>query len=181
MQVTTTALDGVLKIEPSVFTDDRGWFYESFNAAAFEAATGASAHFVQDDHSMSTRGVLRGLHYQLPRAQGKIVRVIRGEIFDVVVDLRRRSSTHGRWHSELLSAHNRTMLWIPAGFAHGFLTLSESAEVLYKVTDQWCPDHQHCIRWDDPTLAIRWPLDGPPAMSPKDRGGQPFDCAPQFD
>lgn len=181
MQFTKTTLDGVLTIEPSVFGDDRGWFYESFNAAAFESATGTSVAFVQDDHSLSSRGVLRGLHYQLPRAQGKIVRVARGEVFDVVVDLRRSSTTFGKWHAEVLSEVNRRMLWIPEGFAHGFLALSERAEVLYKMTDHWCPAQQHCIRWDDPTLAIRWPLEGPPAISAKDRDGVSFDRAPQFD
>lgn len=172
MKVTPLALPEVLLVEPKVFGDDRGFFFESFNRATFKVATGLDLDFVQDNHSKSARGVLRGLHYQLPpKAQGKLVRAVAGEIFDVVVDVRRRSPTFGRWIGEVLSSDNKKQLWIPAGFAHGFLTLSETAEVLYKATDTWAPEHERCIAWDDPALAITWPLQRKPTLSGKDAQG----------
>lgn len=182
MQVRPTAIADVLVIEPRVFGDDRGFFFESFNRKAFEAAIGRAVDFVQDNHSLSARGVLRGLHYQLPRPQGKLVRVVRGEVFDVAVDLRRASPTFGRWVGETLSAENKRQLWIPEGFAHGFLVLSEQAEFLYKTTDYWHPQHERCIRWDDPELAIAWPLgDREPIVSAKDARGASLREAPAFD
>ncbi len=182
MEVRATALPGVLVLEPKVFGDARGSFFESFNQRAFDAAVGRSVRFVQDNHSLSTRGVLRGLHYQLPRPQGKLVRVVRGEVFDVAVDLRRGSPTLGRWVGEALSAGNRRQLWIPEGFAHGFLVLSDAAEFLYKTTDYWHPEHERCIRWDDPALGVAWPgLDGPPTVSAKDAAGTAFAAAALFD
>jgi dTDP-4-dehydrorhamnose 3,5-epimerase len=169
MKVVPTALAGVLCIEPRVFGDDRGFFYESFNQLAFNQATGLDLHFVQDNHSKSARNVLRGLHYQLPgKAQGKLVRVVAGAVFDVAVDIRKDSPAFGRWVGEELSAENKRQLWIPAGFAHGFLVLSESAEFLYKTTDYYAPDYERCIAWNDPALAILWPLQGTPMLSGKD-------------
>jgi dTDP-4-dehydrorhamnose 3,5-epimerase len=181
MQARPTAIPDVLLVEPRVFGDDRGFFFESFNQRALEAAVGRSLSFVQDNHSLSGRGVLRGLHYQCPYPQGKLVRVTRGEVFDVAVDLRRSSPTFGRWAGELLSADNKRQLWIPEGFAHGFLVLSDAAEFLYKTTDYWRPEHERCIRWDDPDLAIAWPARGvTPLVSPKDAAGQRFADAPTF-
>ncbi|PTU74284.1 dTDP-4-dehydrorhamnose 3,5-epimerase [Pseudomonas mangrovi] len=168
MKVQPTSLEGVLILEPRVFEDDRGLFFESFNQRAFAAATGRDSPFVQDNHSLSRRGVLRGLHFQLQQPQGKLVRVLRGEIFDVAVDLRQGSASFGRWTAARLSAENRQQMWIPEGFAHGFLTLSEEAEVLYKTTDFYAPEHERSLRWDDPQLAIDWPLQGPPLLSAKD-------------
>ncbi len=182
MQVRPTAIPDVVVVEPKVFGDARGFFFESFNRKALEAALGRSIEFVQDNHSRSARGVLRGLHYQLPNPQGKLVRVIRGEVFDVAVDLRRPSPTVGRWVGETLSAENKRQVWIPEGFAHGFLVLSAEAEFLYKATDYWHPEHERCIRWDDPELAIRWPLEGaPPAVSAKDAKGASFREAAVFE
>ena len=175
MNAMPTALAGVYSIEPKVFGDDRGFFYESFNAARFAEITGASVEFVQDNHSRSARGVLRGLHYQeAPKAQGKLVRVIAGAVWDVAVDIRPGSPTYGRWIAEELSAANRRMLWIPAGLAHGFLTLEDGTEFLYKTTDYWSPSHERCIAWNDPDLGISWPLTAPPALSPKDAQGVAF-------
>jgi dTDP-4-dehydrorhamnose 3,5-epimerase len=176
MQVTATALDGVLILEPRVFGDARGFFMESWNARTFREATGCADAFVQDNHSRSTRGVLRGLHYQLPpMAQGKLVRVVAGEIFDVAVDLRRGSRTFGRWESVMLSAQNQRQLWVPAGFAHGFMVTSDVAEVLYKTTDYYAPQLERCIRWDDPRLAIAWPDVGvAPQLSDKDARAASF-------
>jgi dTDP-4-dehydrorhamnose 3,5-epimerase len=173
VQVRATSLRDVLAIEPRVFEDARGYFFESWNERAFEAA-GIRARFVQDNHSRSARNVLRGLHYQIGRPQGKLVRVAAGEVFDVAVDLRRSSPSFGRWEGMRLSAHNRRMLWIPPGFAHGFLVLSEHAEFLYKTTDYWAREAERTLRWDDPDLGIDWPLHGPPILSPKDMGGQRF-------
>ena len=170
MNVTPTVLPDVLVLEPKVFGDQRGFFLESWNERAF-AAAGIRAHFVQDNHSRSGRNVLRGLHYQLRQAQGKLVRVIAGEIYDVAVDIRRRSPSFGRWAGERLSADNRRMLWIPSGFAHGFLVVSESAEVLYKTTDYYAPEHERSIAWNDPELAIEWPLAGEPLLSARDAAG----------
>lgn len=171
MKVISSELPGVLILEPRVFGDERGFFYESFNARSFEQATGRSCAFVQDNHSRSQRGVLRGLHYQLQQTQGKLVRVSAGEIYDVAVDIRRSSPTFGRWIGVHLSAENKRQLWLPEGFAHGFLTLSEYAEVLYKTTDYYAPAHERCIRWDDPSLAIDWPFAEAPQLSTKDQAG----------
>lgn len=171
MKVIASELPEVLILEPRVFGDDRGFFYESFNARAFSEATGLNRAFVQDNHSRSQRGVLRGLHYQLQQAQGKLVRVTAGEVYDVAVDIRRSSPTFGQWTGVHLSAENRRQLWLPEGFAHGFLVLSEVAEVLYKTTDYYAPAHERCIRWDDPSLAIDWPLDSAPQLSAKDQAG----------
>ncbi len=175
MKATATALEGVYLIEPRVFGDERGFFYESFNDEAFRRLTGAQVSFVQDNHSRSARGVLRGLHYQTaPKAQGKLVRVTAGAVWDVVLDIRAGSATYGRWIGEELSAANRRQLWIPAGLAHGFVTLLDGTEFLYKTTDYWSPPHERCIAWNDPTLAIPWPLDGAPSLSPKDERGVSF-------
>jgi dTDP-4-dehydrorhamnose 3,5-epimerase len=171
MITTTELLEGVLLLEPKVFGDERGFFFESYNEAAFEQAVGKSVAFVQDNHSRSARGVLRGLHYQIKEPQGKLVRVVAGEVFDVAVDLRRSSSTFGQWAGATLSAENKRQLWIPEGFAHGFLVLSEYADFLYKTTRYWAPAHERCIAWNDPALAITWPIEGPPILSSKDRDG----------
>jgi len=180
MNVTGTPLPGVLLLEPGVFADARGFFFESYNERVFAAATGVNAHFVQDNHSRSTRNVLRGLHYQIRQPQGKLVRATVGEIFDVVVDLRKSSQTFGQWHASVLSAENKRMLWIPAGFAHGFLVVSEGAEIQYKTTDYWAPEHERCLLWNDPQLRVSWPLDGEPILSAKDAQGQPFAGADVF-
>jgi len=180
MNVTGTPLPGVLLLEPRVFADARGFFFESYNERVFTAATGVSAHFVQDNHSRSTRNVLRGLHYQIRQPQGKLVRATVGDIFDVVVDLRKSSPTFGQWHASVLSAENKRMLWIPAGFAHGFLVVSEGAEIQYKTTDYWAPEHERCLLWNDPQLRVSWPLDGEPILSAKDAQGQPFAGADVF-
>jgi len=172
MEVRPTRIPDVLIVEPRVFGDARGFFFESFNRRRFEAALGRPADFVQDNHSLSAKGVLRGLHYQLPHPQGKLVRVARGEVFDVAVDLRRGSPTFRQWVGEVLSAANRRQVWIPEGFAHGFLVLSDEAEFLYKTTDYWNPAHERCIRWDDPDLAIAWPVAGAaPLVAPRDAAG----------
>lgn len=169
MQATPTAIPEVVVLEPKVFGDDRGFFFESFNAKAFEQATGLKHEFVQDNHSKSARNVLRGLHYQVPpKTQGKLVRVVQGEVFDVALDLRKSSKTFGQWVGEVLSAENKRQLWIPTGFAHGFLTLSDTAEFLYKTTDYYSPEYERCIRWDDPEIGIAWPLTATPVLSAKD-------------
>ena len=157
MKIITTAIADVLIIEPRVFGDARGFFFESFNQSAFQKATGLSVNFVQDNHSRSAQGVLRGLHYQIEQAQGKLVRVVRGAVFDVAVDLRKSSATFGKWVGAELTEENKRQMWVPTGFAHGFLTLSESAEFLYKTTDYYAPQFERCIAWDDPTLAVAWP------------------------
>lgn len=175
MIVTATAIPDVLLIEPKVFGDERGFFFESFNASVFVQATGLDVGFVQDNHSKSARNVLRGLHYQLPpKAQGKLVRVVQGEVFDVAVDLRKGSKTLGNWVGQILSAENRLQLWIPPGFAHGFLTLSDTAEFLYKTTDYYSPAHERGLLWNDPALAIDWPLDGEPILAAKDAVARSF-------
>jgi dTDP-4-dehydrorhamnose 3,5-epimerase len=182
MKVIPTAIPGALIIEPKVFGDARGFFYESFNQQAFDAATGTRFSFVQDNHSRSAKGVLRGLHYQLaPRAQGKLVRVVRGAVFDVAVDLRRSSPTFGQWVGAELSEENQRQFWIPPGFAHGFLVLSESADFLYKTTDYYSPEHERCIAWDDPAIGISWPDAGlAPQLSAKDQQGRALAQAEVF-
>lgn len=171
----------IVLFEPNVFSDERGFFFESFNQKAFEEATGFSPTFVQDNHSESTKGVLRGLHYQLPpKAQGKLVRVIKGEVFDVVVDIRKNSPTFSHWLGEILTAENKKQLWIPEGFAHGFITLSETAEFLYKTTDYYAPEYEQCIRWDDPDIGIEWPTVDILSCSAKDQNGLPLKRADVF-
>jgi dTDP-4-dehydrorhamnose 3,5-epimerase len=180
MVVTDTAIADVKLIEPKVFGDERGFFLESWNQNAFDAA-GIDARFVQDNHSRSSRGVLRGLHYQMGPAQGKLVRVVSGAVFDVVVDLRASSSTCGKWVGYELSARNHRMLWIPPGFAHGFLTLEDGTDFLYKCTEFYAPASEHCLAWDDPTVGIDWPLgDITPRVSDKDRAGKPLADVPKF-
>ncbi|MBI6553353.1 dTDP-4-dehydrorhamnose 3,5-epimerase [Pseudomonas veronii] len=181
MKHTDLAISGLVLIEPRVFGDERGFFFESFNQEQFESAIGRSVKFVQDNHSRSVRNVLRGLHYQVRQPQGKLVRVVSGEIFDVAVDIRKGSETFGQWVGEVLSAENKRQLWIPEGFAHGFVVLSESAELLYKSTDYYAPAHERCIAWDDPRLAIEWPIDGTPTLSEKDTKGQLLSAAEVFD
>lgn len=172
MNVRPTSIPEVVVVEPRVFGDARGFFFESYNKKALEAAVGRPLDFVQDNHSLSARHVLRGIHYQRPHPQGKLVRVVRGEVFDVAVDLRRGSPTFGRWVGETLSAENKRQLWIPEGFGHGFLVVSDGAEFLYKTTDYWHPEDERCIRWDDPELGITWPLQGAtPVVSAKDARG----------
>lgn len=180
MKLTPLAIPGVLLIEPKVFGDDRGFFFESFNQAQFEAAMGRSLDFVQDNHSRSIKNVLRGLHYQIQQPQGKLVRVIQGEVFDVAVDLRKTSKTFGHWVGEILSAENKCQLWIPEGFAHGFVVLSETAEFLYKTTDYYAPAHERCIFWNDATLDIQWPPGIQPILSTKDVQGKAFNEADYF-
>ena len=182
MKVTESALPDVLIIEPRVFGDERGFFYESFNARAFEEATGVKAQFVQDNHSRSQKGVLRGLHYQIENPQGKLVRVTAGEVLDIAVDIRRGSKHFGQWFGLKLSAENAKQLWIPPGFAHGFVVLSDAAEFLYKTTDYYTPSAERCIRWDDPQLAIDWQFDPahPPTLSAKDQVGKRLDEAELF-
>ncbi|MEP6997227.1 MAG: dTDP-4-dehydrorhamnose 3,5-epimerase [Betaproteobacteria bacterium] len=171
MKVTPTDLPEVLLLEPKVFGDERGYFFESYNRRAL-AGAGVDVEFVQDNHSRSARGVLRGLHYQIEHAQGKLVRVTAGEVFDVAVDLRRSSPRFGRWCTVTLSAENRRMLWIPPGFAHGFLVTSDAAEFLYKTTDYWYPQHERSLLWSDPALGIRWPAPGAPLVAAKDAAGR---------
>ena len=171
MKVTSTAIPDVLIIEPKVFGDERGFFFESFNQLRFEEVAGVRCNFVQDNHSRSTRNVLRGLHYQIRQPQGKLVRVVAGEVFDVAVDIRKSSPTFGRWVGTRLSADNKRQLWIPPGFAHGFLVLSDTAEFLYKTTDYWAQEHERCLRWNDPAIGVEWPADASPQLSAKDRAG----------
>ena len=180
MNAVATTLPGVVILEPRVFGDERGFFFESFNARVFTQLTGLTPNFVQDNHSRSAHGVLRGLHYQIRQPQGKLLRCAVGEIFDVAVDLRRSSPFFGRWTGVRLSAENKRQLWIPEGFAHGFVTLSESAELLYKATDFYAPEHERCIIWNDTDLKIDWPLETPPLLSAKDRLGLPLREAETF-
>jgi dTDP-4-dehydrorhamnose 3,5-epimerase len=175
-----TAIAQVLVIEPAVFGDARGAFFESWNRRAFSKLAGHDVEFVQDNHSVSARGVLRGLHYQVRQSQGKLVRVVAGEVFDVVVDLRRSSPTFGRWVGERLSAENRRMMWVPEGFAHGFLVLSDMAEFLYKTTDYYAPEHERTLLWNDPAVGVKWPLEGAPVLKPKDAAGTPLASAETF-
>lgn len=180
MKVIPTDIPEVLLLEPRVFGDERGYFYESYNQRIFRDVTGLDVSFVQDNHSRSVKGVLRGLHYQVRQTQGKLVRCTLGEVFDVAVDLRKDSVTFGRWVGVHLSADNKRQLWVPAGFAHGFLVLSEIAEFLYKTTDYYAPEHERSILWNDPDLAIPWPLTEPPLLAEKDRLGQPLTEAETF-
>jgi dTDP-4-dehydrorhamnose 3,5-epimerase len=175
VKVTPTSLPEVLLIEPRVFGDTRGFFFESFNQRAFAQATGLDVQFVQDNHSKSARGVLRGLHYQIQQSQGKLVRAVDGEVFDVAVDLRKSSPNFGKWFGCVLSEENKKQLWVPAGFGHGFVVLSESAEFLYKTTDYYAPEHEQCIAWNDPDIGIAWPeIAGGPQLSAKDQLGKRF-------
>ena len=180
MRATATAIADVLVIEPKVFGDARGYFYESWNRRDFSALVGRDVDFVQDNHSLSMRGVLRGLHYQVRQPQGKLVRVISGEVFDVAVDLRRSSPTYARWVGERLSAENRRMMWIPEGFAHGLVVLSESAQFLYKSTDFYAPEHERTLIWNDADLAIEWPVEAPPVLKPRDAAGSRLRDAETF-
>lgn len=181
MEAIETAIPGVLIIEPKVFGDPRGSFFESYNQREFQHLTGCTDNFVQDNHSFSLRNILRGLHYQIRQPQGKLVRVVTGEVFDVAVDMRKSSPTFGQWSGTVLSAESKRMLWIPQGFAHGFLVLSEHAEFLYKTTAYWASEHERTIQWDDPDLAIDWPLHGSaPVLSVKDQAGRPFRQAEFF-
>jgi dTDP-4-dehydrorhamnose 3,5-epimerase len=181
LKVTATDLPGVLVLEPRVFRDERGFFLESYNRRTFRDATGLDVEFVQDNQSFSVRNVLRGLHYQIRQAQGKLVQVLAGEIFDVAVDIRRSSPNYGKWTAVTLNSSTQRMLWIPAGFAHGFIVLSEHALVLYKTTDYYAPAHERTIVWNDPTLAIRWPLEAEPIVNDKDRRGASFASAEVFE
>jgi len=174
MKLIQTDIPDVLILEPKIFGDSRGFFYESFNQNTFNALTDSNETFVQDNHSGSAKGVLRGLHYQIQQPQGKLVRVTAGEVFDVVVDLRKSSSTFGQWVGAYLSEGNKRQMWIPEGFAHGFLVISDFAEFLYKTTDFYAPEYERCIRWDDPDLNIDWPLNGSPTLSGKDKLGLSF-------
>lgn len=181
MKVTPTAIPEVLVIEPEVFGDARGFFFESFNQRAFKEATGLDVNFVQDNHSRSAKGVLRGLHYQLMQPQGKLMRVVRGAVFDVAVDLRKSSSTFGQWVGVELSEENHHQFWVPPGFGHGFAVLSESADLLYKTTDYFSTQHERCIAWNDPTIGIQWPpLESGPLLSTKDQAGTSFAEADVF-
>jgi dTDP-4-dehydrorhamnose 3,5-epimerase len=181
MQIRQLSIPDVILFEPKVFGDDRGFFFESFNKKVFEEATGLNKEFVQDNHSKSAKGVLRGLHYQLPpKAQGKLVRVVQGEVFDVAVDVRKNSPTFGLWVGEILSAENKKQMWIPEGFAHGFVTLSDTAEFLYKTTDYYSPAHERSIAWNDPTIAIDWAISGTPLLSAKDSVAPLFETVEIF-
>jgi dTDP-4-dehydrorhamnose 3,5-epimerase len=177
MNIIATDIPEVLIVEPKVFGDDRGFFYESFNQRQWEAATGLTRAFVQDNHSRSVKGVLRGLHYQIEQPQGKLVRCAVGEVYDVAVDLRKSSPTFGKWVGVVLSAANKRQLWVPEGFAHGFLVLSDVAEFLYKTTDYYAPEHERCISWSDPAIGIEWPCEGKPILSGKDAQGGSFQAA----
>ena len=180
MKATPLAIPDVILLEPKVFGDERGFFFESFNQAKFEAAIGRHVAFVQDNHSRSAKNVLRGLHYQIGQPQGKLVRVVQGEVFDVAVDIRKSSPTFGQWVGEILSAENNHQMWVPEGFAHGFVVLSETAEFLYKTTDYYAPEHERCIAWNDPAIAIQWPHVGVPALSAKDQQGKALADAEHF-
>jgi dTDP-4-dehydrorhamnose 3,5-epimerase len=180
MNATRLAIPDVIIFEPKVFGDDRGFFFESFNERVFEETVGRPVHFVQDNHSRSVKGVLRGMHYQIQQPQGKLVRVTQGEVFDVAVDLRKGSATFGKWVGVHLSGENKKQLWIPEGFAHGFVVLSETAEFLYKTTDYWAPQHERSLAWNDPTVGINWPFDEGPALSAKDQNAVNFEDAEVF-
>jgi dTDP-4-dehydrorhamnose 3,5-epimerase len=181
MKVTKTVIPDVLLVEPTVFGDARGFFYESFNARKWQELTGLQTTFVQDNHSRSTKNVLRGIHYQIQQSQGKLVRVVIGEVFDVVVDLRRSSPTFGKWVGEVLSAENKKSLWVPEGFGHAFLVLSDVAEFLYQTTDFYAAEYERCIAWNDPEIGIKWPLDCDPVLSEKDGSGSAFNEAEYYE
>ena len=180
MNIIPTEISDVLIIEPKVFGDERGFFFESFNQKAFTEKTGITAEFVQDNHSRSVKGVLRGLHYQIEQTQGKLLRVVAGEIFDVAVDIRKSSPTFGQWVGGMISAENKRQFWVPAGFAHGFLVVSDTAEVLYKTTDYYAPQHERSIVWNDPDIGIDWPTGITPILSAKDQAGQTLKTADLF-
>lgn len=180
MNVIHTSIPEVLILEPTVFGDERGFFYESYNERDFTEKTDVNVRFVQDNHSRSAKNVLRGLHYQIQQPQGKLVRVGAGEVYDIAVDIRRSSPSFGKWTANTLSDKNKRMLWVPAGFAHGFLVVSDYADYIYKTTDYWAPSFERCIAWNDPTLNIPWPLRGQPLLSGKDRQGLPFAKAEVF-
>jgi dTDP-4-dehydrorhamnose 3,5-epimerase len=180
MNIIRTKIPEVVIFEPKLFGDDRGFFFESFNQQKFFEATNLDIQFVQDNHSKSAKNVLRGLHYQIQQAQGKLVRVTQGEVFDVAVDLRASSASFGQWEGARLSAENKRQMWIPPGFAHGFLVVSDTAEFLYKTTDFYAPQHECCLKWDDPSIGIEWPLQGKPALSAKDNLGLSWQDAPKF-
>jgi len=180
MKATRLAIPDVILFEPKVFGDDRGFFFESFNHAQFEEAIGRKVSFAQDNHSKSAKNVLRGLHYQIQQPQGKLVRVVAGEVFDVAVDIRKNSPTFGKWVGEILTAENKKQVWVPEGFAHGFMVLSDSAEFLYKTTDYYAPQHERCIIWNDTTLNVQWPIQGEPVLSAKDALGTPLTLAEVF-
>ena len=180
MKITPTAIPDVLVIEPKVFGDERGFFFESFNQAKFESFIGKQVNFVQDNHSKSVKNVLRGLHYQIQQPQGKLVRVVQGEVFDVAVDIRKSSATFGKWVGEVLSAENKKQLWVPDGFAHGFVVLSETAEFLYKTTDYYAPEYERSIVWNDPAINIKWPINGEPILSAKDQQAKTLATAEHF-
>ena len=181
MNVIRTTIPEVIIFEPTVFGDERGFFFESFNQQKFLEAANLNIHFVQDNHSKSSKNVLRGLHYQIKQAQGKLVRVTQGEVFDVAVDMRASSPTFGQWEGTRLSAENKRQMWVPLGFAHGFLVLSDTAEFLYKTTDFYAPQHECYLKWDDPTVGIEWPLQGAPLLSSKDQQGLSLQDAKKFD
>ncbi len=181
MQVVATAIPELLILEPKVFGDARGFFLESFNAQTFKSCTGLDVQFVQDNHSRSGKGVLRGLHYQIQQPQGKLVRVVQGEVFDVAVDMRQNSPTFGQWAGVHLSAENHRQFWVPPGFAHGFIVLSETADFLYKTTEYYAPQHEACLKWDDPEVGVAWPLSGSPSLSAKDQQGLSWAESPKFD
>jgi len=180
LKITPTAIPDVLVIEPKVFGDERGFFFESFNQAKFESFIGRQVNFVQDNHSKSVKNVLRGLHYQIQQPQGKLVRVVQGEVFDVAVDIRKSSPTFGKWVGEVLSAENKKQLWVPEGFAHGFVVLSETAEFLYKTTDYYAPEYERSIVWNDPSIDIKWPINGEPILSVKDQQAKTLATAEHF-
>ena len=181
MKATQLSIPDVFLLQPKVFGDERGFFFESFNQRQFDQAIGMHVTFVQGNHSRSAKNVLRGLHYQIRQPQGKLVRVVVGEVYDVAVDLRRSSPTFGQWVGETLNAENKKQLWVPAGFAHGFIVLSDYAEFLYQTTDYWAPEHERCIIWNDPTLALDWPIGCVPMLSDKDAQGKPFKLAEVYE
>ncbi|MDO8262470.1 MAG: dTDP-4-dehydrorhamnose 3,5-epimerase [Gallionella sp.] len=181
MKFTPLIIPDVILFEPKVYGDDRGFFFESFNQRQFEEAVGKKVNFVQDNHSRSAKNVLRGLHYQTQQPQGKLVRVVQGEVFDVAVDIRKDSPTFGKWVGEILSSENKKQIWIPEGFAHGFVALSDTAEFLYKTTDYWAPAFERCIRWDDPEIGITWPIEALPLVSGKDKIGTGIASAEVFE
>jgi len=181
MNIIKTMISDVLLIEPTIFGDERGFFFESFNQKKFQESTGLDYDFVQDNHSRSVKNVLRGLHYQVKHAQGKLVRVVEGEVFDVAVDIRKSSPTFGQWVGEYLSAENKKMLWIPPGFAHGFVVLSDNAQFLYKTSDYYSPEHERCLIWNDPEVNIKWPITNNPVLSSKDQAGVSLKSAEAFE